>query len=58
MARSVRIEYAGAHYHVMARGNLRQAIYHDDRDREFFLEALGEACERTGWRAGGCMPGC
>ena len=50
MARSVRIEYPGAYHHVMARGNMRQAIYHDDEDRRFFLETLGEGCERTGWR--------
>lgn len=50
MARSVRIEYAGAYYHVMARGNRREAIFLDDDDRRFFLQVLGEACEKTGWR--------
>ena len=34
MARSVRIEYAGAVYHVMCRGDRREAIYRDDEDRE------------------------
>ena len=50
VARGIRIEYAGAFYHVMARGNRRERIFHDDVDRRFFLQTLGEACERTGWR--------
>jgi putative transposase len=50
MARSLRIEYPGAFYHVMARGNRRQAIFHGDDDWRFFLQTLGEACGRTGWR--------
>ena len=36
-------------YHVMCRGNRREAIFQDDVDRESFLGLLGEACERTGW---------
>ncbi len=50
MARSIRIQSAGAYYHVMARGNRREAIFHDDDDRSFFLHTLAQACERTGWR--------
>jgi REP element-mobilizing transposase RayT len=50
MARSIRIEYPGAFYHVMARGNRREAIFFDDDDRRFFLQAVGEACARAGWR--------
>ena len=34
----------------MARGNHGQEIFQDDRDRQCFLETLGEACEKTGWR--------
>ena len=49
MARKVRIGCEGAVYHVMARGNRREAIYRDDIDREVFLSLLGEACEKTGW---------
>ena len=49
MARPLRIQYPGAFYHVMARGNLGQSIYHDDDDRKIFLETLTEACEKTGW---------
>jgi REP element-mobilizing transposase RayT len=34
----------------MARGNHAQEVFGDDIDRKLFLETLGEACERTGWR--------
>lgn len=50
MARKPRLEYAGAVYHVMNRGNRRQAIFRADGDRTCFLGALGEVCERTGWK--------
>lgn len=50
MPRQVRIEFAGAMYHVMARGNRRGAIMRDDHDRVTFLRTLSEACERTGFR--------
>lgn len=50
MARSIRLEYSGAFYHVMARGNRRESIYGDEDDRRFFLKTLGEACGRTGWQ--------
>jgi hypothetical protein len=50
MPRSIRIEYPGAFYHVMARGNRRGRIFKDDHDRRFFLKTLGEACEMTGWQ--------
>lgn len=50
MARHLRIEFAGAFYHVMARGNRREAIFLDDEDRHFFLKVLSQACGQTGWR--------
>ena len=50
MARPIRIQYPGAVYHVMARGNHGQAVFGDHADRRRFLETLGEACEKTGWR--------
>ena len=50
MARQPRIEYAGATYHVMARGNHGSPVYEDDQDRKRWLETLAEACEKTGWR--------
>ena len=48
MARNVRIQYAGAIYHVMSRGNRREPIFRDDKDREMFLATLVEMCGRTG----------
>jgi len=50
MARPLRIEYAGAIYHVMNRGDRREAVFRDERDYQRFLETLGEACAKTGWR--------
>ena len=50
MARKIRIEYAGAAYHVMARGNQGRDIYADKRDRKLWLATLGEACEKPAWR--------
>jgi hypothetical protein len=41
MARPLRIEYPGAAYHVMARGNQGRAIFKDDKNRLRFLETLG-----------------
>ena len=48
--RKARVEYEGALYHVMDRGNQLEAIFCDNRDREVFLRTLGEANERCGWR--------
>ena len=50
MPRPLRIEYAGARYHVMSRGDLREAIFYDDADRQEFLRTLGQACLKTGWQ--------
>ena len=52
MPRSLRLEFPGAFYHVMARGNRREAIFHDDDNRRFFLATFFEACAMTvtGWR--------
>ena len=50
MPRQVRIQFPGAVYHVMARGDRREAIFLDDEDRRMFLKVLEEACGRTGWR--------
>ena len=50
MARQLRLEYAGAIYHVMSRGDRQEAIFLDDEDRRRFLKTLGEACEKAGWQ--------
>jgi putative transposase len=44
------VEFGGAVYHVMARGNERKAIYRDDHDRQRFVETLAEMVERFGVR--------
>jgi REP element-mobilizing transposase RayT len=44
MARPVRIEYPGAVYHVICRGNNRQSVYRDDHDRKRYLEKLSLYC--------------
>ena len=46
MARAWRIEYEGGLYHVLSRGNQRQAIFADDEDRQVFLTTLSEMAER------------
>jgi putative transposase len=40
MARPLRIEYPGALYHVMTRGNGKQKIFRNDKDRQTFLDLL------------------
>ena len=45
MARPLRIEYPGAYYHVMNRGNRREDIFLTDKDRKVFLEGLADSCE-------------
>lgn len=44
----MRIEYPGAFYHVMHRGNAGSDIFLNRRDREKFLEYLAKAVERFG----------
>lgn len=50
MARPLRIEFEGALYHVISRGDRQEAIYEDDEDRERFLGVLAEAVARFNWR--------
>jgi len=50
MPRKLRIEYAGAIYHVLNRGDRREPIFKDDEDRERFLATLSETCLKTGWQ--------
>ena len=46
MARPLRVEYPGAYYHVINRGNAGGNIFHTIRDREKFLEYIEKAAER------------
>lgn len=50
MARKLRVQYPGAIYHVMNRGDRRNAIFEDDEDRQRFWDTLGEACTKTDWQ--------
>ncbi|MFA0349708.1 transposase, partial [Vibrio sp. 10N.222.55.C6] len=49
MSRPLRIEYAGALYHVTSRGNARQPIYLEEQDFELFIEVLSGTSERFNW---------
>ena len=49
MARPLRIEYAGALYHITSRGDRREDIYRNNGDREQWLETLSQVCERFNW---------
>lgn len=49
MARALRVEYPGALHHVTSRGNEQRTIFHSNKDREKFLEYLGQAVKRFGW---------
>ena len=42
MPRQLRIQYPGAVYHIMARGDRREPIVVDDGDREMFVATLAE----------------
>uniref|UniRef100_A0A832EJZ6 Transposase IS200-like domain-containing protein n=1 Tax=Desulfacinum infernum TaxID=35837 RepID=A0A832EJZ6_9BACT len=46
MARPWRIDFEGAYYHILSRGNERREIFYDDTDRGSFLDVLGEMSER------------
>ena len=50
MPRKLRMEFPGAIYHVMNRGDHREEIFRDDEDRTRFLFTLGEACQKTQWQ--------
>jgi putative transposase len=49
MPRQLRIQYEGAIYHRLNRGDRREEIFRDDWDRRSLLQTLGAACEKTGW---------
>lgn len=49
MARPLRLEYAGALYHVTSRGDRREDIYENDHDREGFLTIFTNVSETYNW---------
>jgi putative transposase len=50
MPRPLRIEYGGARYHIVSRGDRREDIFLSEEDRLVFLDTLGQACRKTGWQ--------
>jgi REP element-mobilizing transposase RayT len=50
MPRELRVEYPGAMYHVMSRGDQREDILLDDVDRYDFIKTLAEAGQKTDWQ--------
>ena len=47
MLRAMRVEYPGAIYHVMNRGDRREDIFTNEVDRQDLLKTLAEACLKT-----------
>ncbi len=48
MSRPLRVEYPGAIYHVVCRGNARQRIFHDERDHQRLIDGLALTVSRFG----------
>ena len=49
MSRPLRLEFPGALFHVISRGDAKQRIFIDDRDCALFLDLLGECVTRFHW---------
>jgi REP element-mobilizing transposase RayT len=49
MARMLRLEYPGALYHIINRGNYRSDIFANEKTREAFEVCLFEACVKSAW---------
>jgi putative transposase len=50
MARPLRLDHAGAVWHLTSRGNEKREIFRDEKDRERFLSILGQVVKRFQWR--------
>jgi putative transposase len=50
MARKLRVEYPGAIYHVLNRGNYRRDLFVNPGEAQAFVTALEEATLRFGWK--------
>lgn len=50
MVRPLRIQFPGAVYHIMSRGNERGAIFLDEEDRALFLFVFKEVIKRYNWK--------
>lgn len=49
MARSARVQFPGAVYHIWARGNHQENIYFSDQDRKLFIRLLAATAKRMNW---------
>jgi putative transposase len=49
MSRPLRLEFAGALYHITSRGDRREDIYEDDANRASFLSVLDNTCDICNW---------
>jgi putative transposase len=47
MTRPLRLQFAGAFYHITARGDRKAVIYQDDTDRAMWLQTLGDVCTQS-----------
>ena len=50
MARKLRLQYAGAVYHVMSHDDHREPVFLEEEDRRIFVSTLGESCVKTDWQ--------
>jgi REP element-mobilizing transposase RayT len=53
MGRSTRADHTGGIYHVTARGNNKEFIFHEDKDKGYFLSILKKSCEAIGYKVYG-----
>jgi len=49
MPRPPRIQFAGANYHIVTRGDDRRKLFHDDGHYERFTDGLRQEVGRSGW---------
>jgi len=49
MARPLRIEFPGALYHVLGRGNQKRDVFRDDEDRHVYLKRIQDYKEEIGF---------
>ena len=50
MSRKLRIQYPGAIYHVMNRGDHSEPVFRDEGDSGLFVATLAEACGKADWQ--------
>ena len=50
MTRPLRIEFEGAFYHIISRGNEKSNIYRDKNDRKNFIDILRALVKRFQWK--------